>query len=73
MFNKLEKRDKMQGLPSIVLLFHNKFNKLNKTGAQILDFSYHRKLKVLQNCFFGMKTSIIFYHFECNIVMDVIT
>ena len=31
--NKLEKNDKMRGLPSILLLFRNKFNKFNNTGA----------------------------------------
>ena len=27
------KRDKIQGLPSILSLFHNKFNKFNNTGV----------------------------------------
>ena len=31
--NKLRKRDKMRGLPSILSLFHNEFNKFNNTGA----------------------------------------
>ena len=30
--NELEKRDKMQGLPSILSLFRNKFNKFNNNG-----------------------------------------
>ena len=29
--NKLGKRDKMRGLPSILYLFPNEFNKFNKT------------------------------------------
>ena len=29
--NELRKRDKMQGLPSILSLFRNEFNKFNKT------------------------------------------
>ena len=33
LLNKLEKRDKMRGLPSILLLFRNKFNKFHNTGA----------------------------------------
>ena len=33
LLNELRKRDKMQGLLSILPLFHNKFNKFNKTGA----------------------------------------
>ena len=30
----------MRGLPSILLLFHNEFNKFNNTGARILDSIY---------------------------------
>ena len=37
----LLKRDKMQGLPSILSLFCNKFNKLIKTRALMLDSIYH--------------------------------
>ena len=33
LFNKFRKRDKMQGLPSILSLFLNEFNKFNNTGA----------------------------------------
>ena len=33
LLNELGKSDKMRGLPSILLLFRNKFNKFNKTGA----------------------------------------
>ena len=29
LFNELEKSDKMRGLPSILSLFRNKFNKFN--------------------------------------------
>ena len=31
LLNELGKRDKMLGLPSILSLFHNEFNKFNKT------------------------------------------
>ena len=41
LFNKLGKSDKMRGLSSILLLFRNKFNKFNKTGARMLDSIYH--------------------------------
>ena len=37
LLNKLGKSDKMQGLPSILSLFHNQFNKSNNTGAGMLD------------------------------------
>ena len=39
--NKLGKRDKMRGLPSILSVFRNEFNKFNNTGARMLDSIYH--------------------------------
>ena len=33
LLNKLGKRDKMRGLPSILSLFRNEFNKFNNTRA----------------------------------------
>ena len=33
LLNELGKSDKMRGLPSILLLFRNKINKFNNTGA----------------------------------------
>ena len=41
LFNELGKRDKMRGIPSILSLFRNEFNKFNKTRARILDSIYH--------------------------------
>ena len=41
LFNKLRKRDKMRGLPSILSLFRNEFNKFNNTRARMLDSIYH--------------------------------
>ena len=38
---ELGKRDKMRGLPSILSLFHNEFNKFNNTRARMLDSTYH--------------------------------
>ena len=35
LLNELGKRDKMRGLPSILSLFRNEFNKFNNTRAQI--------------------------------------
>ena len=49
LLNKLGKRDKMLGLPSILSLFRNKFNKFNNTGAQMLDSIYHMTLKLFIN------------------------
>ena len=41
LLNELGKRDKMRGLPSILSLFHNEFNKFNNTRARMLDSIYH--------------------------------
>ena len=37
LLNELGKRDKMRGLPSILSLFRNEFNKFNNTRGQMLD------------------------------------
>ena len=41
LINELGKRDKMQGLPSILSPFCNEFNKFNNTRARMLDFIYY--------------------------------
>ena len=41
LLNELWKRDKMRGLPSILSLFRNEFNKFNNTGARMLDSINH--------------------------------
>ena len=41
LLNKLGKRDKMRGLPSILSLFRNEFNKFDDTRARMLDSIYH--------------------------------
>ena len=41
LLNEWEKRDKMRGLPSILSLFRNEFNKFNNTRARMLDSIYH--------------------------------
>ena len=38
LLNKLGKRDKMQGLPSILSLFRNEFNKFNNTRSMNVRF-----------------------------------
>ena len=45
LLNELRKRDKMRGLPSILSLFRNEFNKFNKTRARMLDSIYHMTLR----------------------------
>ena len=67
--NKLRKRDKMRGLPSILslsatsLINSIQFNK---------DSIYRRTLKLLKNRIFGVKTSR-YCHLLHNIIMDVIS
>ena len=46
LLNKLRKRDKMQGLSSILSLFCNEFNTFNNSGAGMLDSIYHMALKL---------------------------
>ena len=41
LLNELRKRNKMRGLPSILYLFRNEFNKINNTIARMLDSIYH--------------------------------
>ena len=41
LLNKLGKRDKMRGLPSILSLFSNEFIKFNNTRARMLDSIYY--------------------------------
>ena len=41
LLNELGKRDKMRGLPSILSLFPNEFNKFNNRRARMLNSIYH--------------------------------
>ena len=72
LLNELGKSDKMRGLPSILLLFHNEFNKFNNTGAQMIDSIYRMTLKLNTNRIFGVKTSRFCHHLG-NVIMDVMT
>ena len=47
LLNELRKRDKMRGLPSILSLFRNKFNKFNNKGARMLDYIYLMTFRLL--------------------------
>ena len=55
LLNKLGKRDKMRGLSSILFLFHNLFNKLNNTRAQMLDSIYHMTFRTFEISFLAKK------------------
>ena len=46
LLNELGKRDKMRGLPSILSLFRNEFNKFNITRARMLDSIYQMALRL---------------------------
>ena len=41
LLKELGKRDEMRGLPSILSLIRNEFNKFNNTRARMLDSIYH--------------------------------
>ena len=45
--NELGKRDKMRGVPSILYLFRNEFDKFNNTRTRMLDSIYHMTLRLL--------------------------
>ena len=45
--NSLGKRDKMRGLPNILSIFRNEFNKVNNTRARMLDSIYYMTLRLL--------------------------
>ena len=49
--NKLMRRDKMQGLLSILSRFRSEFNKFNNTGARMLDSIFHMTLILLKITF----------------------
>ena len=55
LLNELEKRDKMRGLPSILSLFRNEFNKFNNTRALMLDSNYHMLLRLLLSLISALK------------------
>ena len=69
LLNELGKRDKMRGLPSILSLFRNEFNKFNNTGARMLDSIYHTT-NTLKSHFWRKNVMILYY--VRNVVMDVI-
>ena len=47
LLNELGERDKMRGLPSILSLFRNEFNKLNNRRTRMLDSIYYMTLRLL--------------------------
>ena len=55
LLNELWKSGKMRGLPSILSLFRNEFNKFNNTRARMLDYIYHMALILLWNLISAVK------------------
>ena len=47
LLNESRKRDKIRGLPVILSLFLNRFNKFINTEAWMLDSIYHMTLNLL--------------------------
>ena len=70
LLNELGKRDKMRGLPSILSLFRNEFNKFNNTRARMLDSIYHMT-NTLKSHFW--RKNVMILSLLRNVVMDVIT
>ena len=70
LLNELGKRDKMRGLPSILSLFRNEFNKFNNIRARMLDSICHMTNTLKSHS--GRKNVIILSLCR-NFVMDVIT
>ena len=56
LLSKLGKSDKMRGLPSILSLFRNKFNKFNNRRARMLDFLYHNDIMMTLKSHYAVKT-----------------
>ena len=72
LLNEFGKKDKMRGLPSILSLFRNVFNKFINIRARMLYSIYHMTLKILNNHNYGVKTSR-FWHLLFNIILNVVT
>ena len=64
LLNELGKRDKMPGVPSILSLFRNEFNKFNNTRARMLDSIYHMT-NTLKSHFWGKNVLILSLCKQC--------
>ena len=62
----------MRGLPSILSLFRNKFNKFSNTGARMLDSIYHMTKTTFKSCFLCENSAKIL-PYTGDVIMDVIT
>ena len=66
LLNEFGKRDKMQGLQSILSLFCNKFNKLSNTG---LDLSYDIKITLKSHIL--LKKFNILCLYGCHYILQI--
>ena len=55
LLNELGKRDKMRGLPSILSLFRNKFNKFNNTSMNVKFYLSYEITTTLKSHFWRKK------------------
>ena len=68
LLNELGKRDKMEGLLSILSLFRNEFNKFNNKEARMLDFIYHMTLKLIIIALWSVNVNMLsFFTQRCNV------
>ena len=59
---QVEKIDKIRGLPSILFLFRNEFDKFNNTVARILDSIYiNYDIKIILKSFFSVNVRVLPY------------
>ena len=74
LLNKLGKRDKMRGMPIILSLFRNKFDKFNNAKAQMLDSIYHMTHKItFKSLFLRENCKILTYMYIPDVITDVNT
>ena len=73
LLNELGKRDKKRGLPSILSLFRNEFNKFNNRRARMLDSIYHMTNTLKSHFWRKKRYNFVITCYVRNVVMDVIT
>ena len=56
LLKRVEEKRLNVGLPSILSLFCNEFNKFNNTRAGMLDSFYHMTLRLVSSLIFDVKT-----------------